>query len=181
MRIFDHSKAVKDLMKAGVDCYMSEGTIDALYTGSYHRAHRIKAGELAEIGPWRILPFDLVHDAPEPLGFFIAHGEDRLLFIPDTAYSVDRFEGVTIAAIECNFVGDILSNNILKGALPAVVGHRVRRNHMSLETLIEMLRANDLSRCRKIWLLHLSDGNSHEARMIKEVQAATGIPCFAAQ
>jgi phosphoribosyl 1,2-cyclic phosphodiesterase len=176
----DHSKSVKEVMKAGVDTYMSQGTIEALYAGSYHRARRLKAAELTEIGPWRVLPFELVHDAPEPLGFFIAHEEDRLLFIPDTAYSVDRFEGVTIAAIEANYIDEILSANILRGSLPPVVGHRTRRNHMSLKTLIELLKANDLSRCQQIWLLHLSDGNSDEKRMIMEVQRATGIPTRAA-
>jgi len=130
-------------------------------------------------GPWRILPFSLEHDVP-CLGFFISAGNERLLFVPDTSYVKHRFHGVNILCVECNHVGDILSENIQKGSLPQVVGHRVRRNHMSLETLIEMLKANDLSQCREIHLLHLSDGNSDEARMIKEVQESTGIPTYAA-
>ena len=51
---------------------------------------------------------------------------------------------------------------------------------MSLQTVKEMIMANDLSQCREIWLLHLSDGNSSETQMIREVQEATGIATRAA-
>jgi hypothetical protein len=101
--------------------------------------------------------------------------------VSDTAYVKNRFVGVTILAIECNNIEEILSRNIVQGNIPAVVGRRVRRNHMNLGRVIDMLKANDLSQCREIWLLHLSDGNSDEARMIREVQEATGVPCYAAQ
>jgi phosphoribosyl 1,2-cyclic phosphodiesterase len=133
------------------------------------------------IGNWTILPFPLEHDAAEPLGFFIGRGEERLLFVADTGYVKERFSGITIAAVECNNVAEIMSENILAGNIPAVVGKRIRRNHMSLENLISMLKANDLSRCRTIYLMHLSDGNSDERRMIQEVQAATGIPAQACE
>jgi phosphoribosyl 1,2-cyclic phosphodiesterase len=172
----DHAKAVKDLLKAGVDIGMSYGTAKVLDVNGHYRAHPIVAGRQMEIGPWTILSFHLEHDAEEPIGFFIGHRGERLLFIADTGYVKDRFSGITIAAIECNNLAEILSKNILEGHIPAIVGKRVRRNHMNLENLISMLKANDLSRCRAIYLMHLSDGNSNESRMIKEVQEATGIP-----
>lgn len=183
----DHSKGVKDLLKAGVDCYMSMGTAKALEVEEHHRVLDIRGDDLPfalvdRPFEWKIIPFSLEHDAAEPLGFFIfAPDGDRLLFIPDTAYVRNRFGGINILAIEANYVADQLSENIQTGTVPASLGHRVRRNHMSLDSVIAMLRANDLSRCREIWLLHLSDDNSDEARMIREVQAATGIPCRACQ
>lgn len=181
----DHAKAVKDLLKAGVDCWMSKGTATALGVVDHHRClsnfgtwgtWELFDNAINEKDHWRVKPFALEHDAAEPLGFLIANGDERLLFIPDTAYVENRFDGVTIAAIECNHISDILSNNIIKGSIPAVVGKRVRRNHMSLSTVLAMLKANDLSKCRAIYLLHLSDGNSDEQRMKREVQEATGIP-----
>src|SRR5208337_362818 len=105
---------------------------------------------------------------------------EAFLFLTDSAYSPVRFINLNVIAIEANFCEEILSNNIQNGTVPAVVGRRVRRNHLSLETLIQMLKANDLSRCRQVWLLHLSDANSDEARMIRAVQEATGIPTYAA-
>ena len=178
--LIDHSKAVKDLLKAGVDCWMSSGTAKALGVEYHHRTHTA-ASYMFGVEGRKIFPFPLEHDAAEPIGFFIEdiHG-DKCLFIPDTAFIKNRFLGVNILCVECNFVPDILSRNIAAG-LPQIVGSRIRRNHMSLDTVIAMIQANDLSRCREIWLLHLSDGNSDENEMRSRVQEATGIPTFVAQ
>ncbi len=173
----DHSKAVKDLLKAGVDCYMSEGTAIELGIKEHHRTHW--ASKFFEISGYIILLFNLEHDAKESKGFLIANGEDRFLFVPDTSFVENRFEGITMIGVECNNIAELVSKNILEGHIPAVVGKRIRRNHMSLENLIQMLKANNLSRCRAIYLMHLSDGNSDERRMKEEIQAATGIPTYA--
>ena len=62
----DHVKAAKDLAKMGVDVYTSQGTID--YAGlSGHRIHRVRSREPISIGTFEVLPFDVEHDAPEPL------------------------------------------------------------------------------------------------------------------
>jgi phosphoribosyl 1,2-cyclic phosphodiesterase len=177
----DHASAVKEMLKATVDVYTSRETAEALGVSEHHRIQYLFTGEQARVGAWTVLPFDLHHDVPTH-GFFIgAPDGDKLLFIPDTSYIRNRFEGINILCIECNHIADILSNNIVGGHLPISLGHRVRRNHMSLESVIGMLKANDLSRCREIWLLHLSAGNSDEARMIRTVQEATGIPCRACE
>ena len=176
----DHARGVKDILKAGVDVWTSIETATELGIESHHRFNDLSSGVKTTIGTWTVLPFDLHHDVPTQ-GFFIrAPDGERLLFVPDTSYIRDRFSAINILAIECNHVADILSENIQEGNIPSAVGRRVRRNHMSLDSVIGMLKANDLSRCREIWLLHLSDGNSDEARMIRTVQEQTGIPCRAA-
>jgi hypothetical protein len=43
-----------------------------------------------------------------------------------------------------------------------------------------MLMANDLTQCKKIVLLHLSDGNSDALRMKNEVEDLTGIETIVA-
>jgi phosphoribosyl 1,2-cyclic phosphodiesterase len=175
----DHSGYAKDAMKAGIDVYALQSTIDALGL-SGHRIHAIKAHESFKVGSWTVLPFDVEHDV-EALGFLLGNADgERLLYLTDTPYSKYRFEGLSYIMVECNFISDILSKNILSGNLPSIVGHRVRRNHFSLENLISMLKANDLSRCREVWLLHLSDGNSDEAMMRADIQKLTGIPTYIA-
>lgn len=179
----DHAKAVKDLLRASVDIWTSPETAEALGIAEHHRVGFLLSDEEPEpgkIGGWTVFPFDLAHDVPTH-GFFIAAPDgDKLLFIPDTAYVRNRFEGVTILAIECNNIEEILSENIVKGHMPTSLGHRVRRSHMSLERVISMIKANDLSKCRQIWLLHLSDANSNEELMRRKVQETVGVPVYVA-
>jgi phosphoribosyl 1,2-cyclic phosphodiesterase len=174
----DHAKAVRDMLKAGVDCYMSNGTATALGVYDHHRFVPVDYDTIREslIGRWQVKSFCLQHDAADPRGFMITHGDDRLLFIPDTVGMNEQFRGVTTIAIECNHISDILDANVANGSVPAELGKRVIQTHMSLSATISMLKNSDLSKCRKIYLLHLSDTNSDEQRMRREIQESTGIP-----
>ena len=175
----DHARGVKDLLPKGIDCFMSRGTAEELEVWGHYRVHPLFQDMTEGIGPWRVNVFPLEHDAREPLGFVVSHGTDRLLFIPDTGIIHHTFTGITLAAAEANHVTELLVNNVMEGHLPACVGRRIGASHMSLENLITMLKAQDLSRCQQIFLLHLSDGNSDEARMVREVERAVGIPTTA--
>lgn len=175
---FDHSKAVKDIMRAGIDCYISAGTAEALGL-SGHRLHIIKAKQQFRIGTWTILPFDTQHDAAEPLGFLLANQDgDKLLYATDTYYIRYRFRGLTHIAVECNYSLDILKRNVEAGAVPKELKSRILKSHFSLENVKRFLQANDLSRVQEIWLLHLSDGNSDAERFKQEIQELTGKMVF---
>jgi phosphoribosyl 1,2-cyclic phosphodiesterase len=177
----DHSKAVRDVMKAGIDCYMSAGTAEALGI-SGHRLHIIKAKQQFRIGTWTILPFETQHDAAEPLGFLLAnqYGE-KLLYATDTFYIRYRFQGLTHIAVECNYSLDILRANVEAGMVEPALKNRILKSHFSLENVKNFLKANDLSKVREIWLLHLSDGNSDAERFKREIQALTGKPVYVAE
>lgn len=176
----DHAKAAADLMRAGVDCYMSAGTADALGL-TCHRVKTVKALEQVQVGDWTILPFDTVHDAAEPLGFLIAGEGEKILYLTDSAYCKYRFNGLTHILVECNHAGDILQANVESGAVPAAMRRRVMKSHMSLSIVKGFLKANDLSQVREIWLIHLSDGNSDAERFKSEIQAMTGKPVYVAE
>ena len=142
----------------------------------------VKAHEQFKIGTWTILPFDAPHDVREMLCFLLqSDNGEKLLFITDSGYTEYRFEGLTHIMIEANHCADILAKKNAAAGARKKLGQRVRRNHMSLETLIEFLKANDLSQCQEIRLLHLSDHNADEAAMIRRVQEATGIPTWACE
>jgi len=170
----DHAKSLRELARLGVDCYLSKGTAEALgITG--HRIHPVEAKKQFSIGPWFVLPIDLVHDAAEPLGFLICIEDYRLLYACDTAYIPYTFPGqLTHIMLECNYSIEILREKIAAGVLPRVMKRRLMRSHMSIDTVLKFLRANDLSRVQEIWLLHLSDRNSNEAQFKAEVQKQTG-------
>jgi len=175
----DHAKAAPDLMRAGINCYMSAGTAEALGLNG-HRVRAVKALEQFTLGAWTVLPFDTIHDAAEPLGFLLAAGEEKVLYLTDTAYCKYRFRGLTRILIECNHSWDILQANVESGAVPAEMKKRIIRSHMSLDTVKDFFRANDLSQVRDIHLIHLSDGNSDAERFKREIQALTGKPVYVA-
>lgn len=176
----DHAKAIKDLMKFGIDCYMSFGTANALGGITGHRLKLLKAKEQVEIGTWTVLPFDVQHDAAKPLGFLLASGNEKLLYATDTYYIKYKFTGLTHIMIECNHSYDILNKNVESGILNPGMKNRLIRSHFSLENVKEFLKANDLSKVREIYLIHLSSGNSDEARFKREIQELTGIPTYIA-
>lgn len=175
----DHAMALAEVMKAGVDCYMSQGTAEALGVEG-HRAHRIVAHAQFQVGGCAIMPFDTVHDAAEPLGFLIAQGNTRLLYATDTAYIPYRFRGLTHIMIEVNYSLDILRRSVRSGSVPASAKRRVMRSHMGIATAVEFFKANDMSRVQEIYLLHLSDGNSDAAQFKRVIQGLTGKPVMIA-
>lgn len=175
----DHSKAAKDLARLGVDIYTSKGTADACgLTG--HRIKVVRALEELVVGTFRVLPFDVQHDAPEPLGFLCtssATGE-KLLYFTDTYYLKYRFQGVTHIMAECNYSEEGIRNSVEAGYIPVELVPRLVKSHMSLEHLLDMLRANDLRLLRQIYLIHLSDNNSNAEKFREEIQKQTGAEVY---
>ena len=167
-------------MRAGIDCYISAGTAEALGL-SGHRLNIIKARQQFRIGTWTILPFETQHDAAEPLGFLLANqAGDKLLYATDTYYIRYKFHGLTHIMVECNYAADILKRNVEAGAVPKELKGRILKSHFSLENVKKFLLANDLSKVEAIFLLHLSDGNSDAERFKREVMELTGKPtCIA--
>jgi len=176
----DHSAAVKDLIRAGVTVYTSQGTADVLGV-SGHRVQHVTAKQPFTIGTWTILPFETEHDAAEPLGFLLASSAGgKLLFATDTYFVRYRFKDLTHIMVECNYSLGILRRNVVEGRVPAPLKNRVMKSHFSLENVKDFLRANDLSQVREIHLLHLSDSNSDEDAFKQEIMALTGKPVYVA-
>ena len=175
----DHSKYVREFLNSRIPVFMSYGTGTKLgYVGStepHLLPVSIDSASKFKLGKFTILPFDVKHDAAEPLGFLINHPETgNVLFLTDSYYSPYRFEGLNNILIECNYSTDILQRNIDAGRIPPAVRNRTLQSHMSLETCLETLAANDLSQVNNIVLIHLSDGNSHADNFLNTVHRATG-------
>ena len=171
----DHSKAAEDIARAGIDIYLSKGTKEAIGLDG-HRIKVVKALDQFRIGTFTILPFDTQHDAAEPLGYLVYSNKtkEKLLFATDTYYIRYKFQGLTHIMVECNYASDILYDNIEKGLVPEGLKNRLLRSHFSLPNVKKFLQANDLSKVEEIYLLHLSSGNSDEARFKREIQELTG-------
>lgn len=170
----DHCKGINEVLKAGIDCYMSAGTASEINV-QHHRIHNIKAKQKLTIGTWSVMPFEANHDVLEPLNFLLVNqvGE-KLLFATDTFYIKYKFKGLTHIMIEANYSLKILEEKIAAGSLPEVMKTRLMRSHFSLENVKDFLKANDLSKVEEIWLLHLSDTNSDAEQFKREIAEQTG-------
>lgn len=175
----DHSKAIKDVLAAGIDCYMSAGTAKALEL-SGHRLHTVPALEQFRVGTFTVLPFPVQHDAQEPFGFLIqSDAGDKLLFITDSYYCKYRFSGLTHIMIEANYQKSILDENIASGVVPAAIRARIIKSHFEIENVKAFLAACDLSQCRELHLIHISSTSGDPVGFVEEIQGLTGIPTIA--
>ncbi|GHV51287.1 MBL fold metallo-hydrolase [Synergistales bacterium] len=175
----DHSKAVKDLAKLGVDIYSSQGTLDRCCL-SENRFRAVKALEPFTVGTFKVLPFDVTHDAAEPLGFSVesmATGE-KLIYFSDTAYVKYTFTGLTHIVAECNHGEHELRQSVRNDVINVDLARRIVRNHMSVERLTAFFKANDLSRLKQVHLIHLSDNNSNAEKFKAAIQRVTGTEVY---
>lgn len=161
----DHAKSAPDLIERGMEVYMSEGTAEAL---GVEAVSIVESMEQFNIGTLDVVPFAIFHDAAEPLGFLIKSrlDGDVLAFATDTVNLRYQFPGVTILAIEANYDRDVLARS---EKLPDKVRHRIANAHMEIGVLCGYLSALDLSTCREIYLLHLSDAMSREDEFVWRV------------
>ena len=169
-------------MKAGIDCYMSEGTAEALGVNG----HRLNTFYKSPDRHWQynykilkdliILPFEAVHDVAEPVSYFIKTKDEKesLVFVTDTAYMKYKIPACDVLMIECNYVKSVLDEKVEQGKINVSLRSRIVKNHMSLETVVEALKPADLSRTKKIYVLHLSDGNSNEEMIKRQIQEVSG-------
>lgn len=162
----DHAKCVEDLLARGMAVYMSYGTAQALEADT---ASLIEHMEQFNVGSLDIVPFSTFHDAKEPLGFLIKSRVDGdvLAFATDTVNLRYKFPGLTLLAIEANYDKCVLDRC---EKLPEKVRHRITNSHMEIDTLCDYLSTLDLSECREIHLLHLSDATSREAEFVAKVE-----------
>lgn len=164
----DHAKSVMDLIKSGVEVLASEGTADALGCSLITTvADRVQF----QVGSLEIMPFRTFHDAAEPLGFLVYSRVDRerLVFATDTVNLGYQFPSANLLALEANYDASILARC---ERMPEKVRKRVTNSHMEISTLCRYLRTLDLSACRALYLLHLSNAASNEGGFLYRVQKA---------
>ena len=171
----DHAKEVQKCLDSRVNVLMSSGTMSAIETKGYFLPLMLESGIEKSLGNFKVIPFNVQHDAAEPLGFLIHHPEmGTVLFATDTYYLAYTFSGLNNILIEANYRLDILDENIAAGRVPEATRNRTIQSHMSFDTCKETLLANDLSAVNNIVLIHLSNGNSNAMEFQQGIQEATG-------
>jgi phosphoribosyl 1,2-cyclic phosphodiesterase len=169
----DHSKAWKQVVGAGIPMYASAGTYDALNVGLEDKQLALEHLTYRNVGQYGVSSFKANHDAAEPLNFII----DRVLFITDNyklQFDLSSFKLICVM-IEANYCEDLI-----KGKADDFVNKRRFRSHMSFQTALLTLKTLDLSECKQIILIHLSDGYTDEKRFVQDTEKAFGIPTICA-
>lgn len=176
----DHAECWDKLVDYGLKVYASDGTIAALAKRNGEQAKRLipltpEPGQdvSAPVSIWTydVLAFRTFHDAAEPVGFLIRSRADqeKLVFATDTVNLRYHFPGVTKMMLEANYSEALVDPN---SHVPESVVKRIRNTHMELDRLCAYLREQDLSVCREIYLMHLSDHSSSEYIFYHKVKDA---------
>lgn len=180
----DHAIQVKNLQLHGINCFMSAGTATKADTTTIYnsRTHIIKHGQSFGLGSFKILPFDIRHDAIEPLGFLIYHPDcGKVLFITDSKYSDYTFKGLNNIIIEANYSKEIINSKYTAQNNKLWLRNRILDSHFSIENCMELLKNNDLRQVNNIILIHLSDNNSNEVDFVKQIEDLTAKTVIAAE
>ncbi|MBQ8635960.1 MBL fold metallo-hydrolase, partial [bacterium] len=91
-----------------------------------------------------------------------------------------KFKNINYFLIECNYTEEIVKKNLEIGVIEKTRYKRLLRSHMSLENCIEFLRHNVSIDTKKIILIHLSDENSDEKKMVNDIYDVFHVETIAA-
>lgn len=181
----DHSRAASDLRRVGVPLFATKGTLDAVgVTGTamiYGKPTRLADGLFA-------VPFRVLHDAPEPAGFVLLTKTETTIFSIDCGRWVDDPSAYVpdYVLIEANYDPALMNAeqfSLRCGARKCNV-EEYNRNvrqinyHMGLDSTIKSLNSLDLSRCKAVFLTHLSDRMSSAKAFKREVKGLVGVEAF---
>lgn len=169
----DHSTAVRDVARAGIDVYMSHGTFEALGLEGVRRIGVVPENTLIRLKSFDVLTFGVNHDCDGAFGFVIREKAtgDFMLFATDTSHLTQRFMyAFSIVALECSYDLKTLQARVDAGDINESLAKRLLTSHFEKDNLINYLADSvDLSRCTEIHLLHLSSDNIHREITVKEI------------
>lgn len=175
----DHAAYARRYARLGMSVFASVGTIKGAGLLDTPRVYALTPGRSAKVGEFVVYPFEVEHDAAEPLGFAIKHPElGTLVFMTDLrAVPFSSAVNPSVIMIEANWSGDILDGRVRRGEEDIDRAARIKNTHLSIERACEFVRASDGPALKDVVLLHLSDRNSDAddfaARMRRAVRLAS--------
>ena len=173
----DHSKGIKDLLKYAIDVYALPETLSALGVADHHRTHNVEPQKAFNVKTFKIMPITMYHDCP-CVGYMLysENTGESLFFATDTYKITVNPQGIDYLIMEINYQKDIVNNLVNEGIMEASIRARLLFSHYELSKAINWLKRIDKSRLKRIYVAHLSSGNSNAEEIKKAVVAETGVP-----
>lgn len=177
----DHAGRASEVLNNAIPLYASRGTIEGMEIKSSYKPRPFEGDpesgyKAVRLGGFTVIPFATRHDSKEPLGFYIWHQEaGGILFATDTFYIKPRFADLCNILIECNYSPELMAENVATGydGMNEARAQRVRASHLSYDTCLAALQANDLTSVNNIVLIHLSHTNGDPQAFRQGIAAAT--------
>lgn len=163
--------------KAGVPVYCSEGTARAAnLTDRGVKWRELVSGVRQDIGAVVVDPYEVPHDAAEPLQFVFGDGQRRLGLLTDagepTARIVAALCRVDALVLECNHDEAMLRTGPYAAFLKARIAGA--RGHLSNAQAANLLRQVDCRRLQWVAAAHLSAQNNTKALASAAIAAVLG-------
>lgn len=190
----DHSRSVRELIARDVPVFASKGTLETL---------NVKANVIYPDKVFCVLKglfakgFPVEHDAIDSMGFVIKTDNECVIFINDNkrwTCNLTPFKPDYVF-IECNYDQRVVypqitalqnrkdeinfddeENQELNVKLKQLT--RNVNSHMSLRGCVRGLQKLNLSKCKTIFLMHLSDRYANEYRFKQVIQTEFGIHTY---
>ncbi|MFI3175250.1 MAG: MBL fold metallo-hydrolase [Bacillota bacterium] len=172
----DHIKGVGIISrKYNVPIYATEGT----WAGMNHalgkiapsNRHVIYPGEPCILNDLRICPFEIPHDAAEPVGYSIFCGDKKVCVATDLGCTTKEIESqlrdCDIILLESNHDEGMVEN----GGYPMMLKRRILGNtgHLSNRTAGDLIARIMSNKLKYVYLGHLSDENNYPKLALKTV------------
>lgn len=165
----DHARGLGMLSKQlGVPVYISSQTLDACNLGDkikhVRRGEAISSSQDFQIEAFRFSPFEVPHDAADPMAFTVEAGGVKMGIAVDLGYinklAAERFRGCDLLIIEANYETEMLRACTF---YPWSLKQRImsRHGHTSNDEMARFLQEDFDGKAEHVVLAHLSQNTNH--------------------
>ncbi|HIP52848.1 MAG TPA: MBL fold metallo-hydrolase [Chromatiales bacterium] len=161
----DHSRGVGALARRyNLPVWMTAGTYAQHDWGDLSDLHFFTCHDRGfRVGPLRVEPYPVPHDAREPCQYIFRHGGLQLGCLTDagavTPYMINALAACDALLLECNHDTRMLREGPYPPYLQARVGGRL--GHLNNDQAADLVGRLDHARLRHLVVGHLSEKNNH--------------------
>lgn len=168
----DHSKYIKDFIKAGIDVYTTPDCAKKNLG-----ATPVEPEKTIQLGKFSVTPLSVEHDVP-CYAYLIHHEECGTIYFFTDAYNMKQVvTGCDTYMCECNYEDNLLDRAVREGMTLRSQADRIRLSHMSQAHAIEFLRDCKVENSAKqIILIHGSARHLNPDMAVSKFQQVLGVP-----